>query len=930
MAQVESYDPETHNYFRQNWSAMQDSSGILFFGNSTGLLSFDGEKWHPVKHAPKGSAVLMFAEHQNNIYWGGNGDLGIIKSDSLNQFTPLSHRSRIDSAYQNFSYLWQMIEVDGEIYHRNSNGIYVSRGDTIEVLFPEEQFMGIFEFEDQVLVQKENGELYYLEGDHLRPLPDHNFFNDDAIYDVISTQIGHLFFSRKKGIVRFNGEAFEPIETESSEYIIANRVFRAAQINETEIAVTTLDGGVVVINQQRELVQIFREEDGLPTNMVYNVYLDREETLWATTGNGIAKVLVNNPLKVWDESRGLTGIPLFITSFNEQTAVGTTEGLLTFGEYGNLIQNESINGRVYDGFILDDTFILTTGSGVYSHTAGEALKLSESSYRTFITDSWQSDLILGVSERKIDKLNVNNNSISSEPFLEINSEIIHAVKDRQRLWILAADNTVHLFNLDGIQLSSYRVSISEESRLNRIGRIAGKIRMGTDEGLFLYDESSDEFVSDSTFNDPEIQNEEVFRFRQCSENDVWFRNHRKIKRAVRESGNWRTLTNPYRTIARGLDEGVETIFCNDNGSVWFGSSTKLYQLSDPGWTYEHDFNTNITGVLVRNDSLVYGGYGDPSEIKELRFGENELRFTYAAASYIEPEANQYRTRLRGYEEEWSNWSAEPQKDYTFIPEGTYTFEVQGRNVYHKTGSIDSYTFTVLPPWYRTIWAYLVYLCLTGGVVYAGHKIRLKSILKEQRIRDGIARDLHDELSSTLSSISFFANAMDSPKTETQKENRYLSLIKKSSLEAKEKISDIVWVIHTENDDWDNLLMRCKRFASDILDARNIHHSFDIRGSFTGKPSITQKKNIWLIFREILTNIARHAEPDQVHIRFNMNAGQLHIHIEDNGKGFDPENTREDGYGVQNIKERAQQLKAKCTLESMPGEGTRWRIDLPVG
>jgi len=390
------------------------------------------------------------------------------------------------------------------------------------------------------------------------------------------------------------------------------------------------------------------------------------------------------------------------------------------------------------------------------------------------------------------------------------------------------------------------------------------------------------------------------------------------------------IVNPYQTIARAENEGVETIFCDEDGSVWFGGSRNLYHLTDPDWTYNHDFNTNITGVLVRNDSLIFGGYGDPSEVKKLKFEENELRFTYAAASYIEPEANQYRTRLRGYEEEWSNWSGEPQKDYTFIPEGTYTFEVQGRNVYHKTGSIDSYTFTVLPPWYRTIWAYLGYLLIAAGVVYAGHKIRLNAILKEQRIRDGIARDLHDELSSTLSSISFFANAMDSPRAKEEKENRYLSLIKKSSKEAKETISDIVWVIHTENDDWENLLMRCKRFASDILDARDIEHSFEIKGSFTGKPSINQKKNIWLIFREILTNIARHAEPKQVDIRFAMDGGKLHIHIEDNGSGFDSDNTREDGYGVQNIKERAEQLKAKCTLDSMPGEGTRWVIDVPVG
>lgn len=929
VGQIVTYDPEQYQYFRQNWSAIQDSSGILFFGNSTGIVSFDGEQWHPVKHAPIGNTVLSFAKHQNQIYWGGNGDLGVIKSDSLYQFSPYSHRAQIDSSYQSFSYLWQMVENKGEIYHRNSNGIYISRSDSIELLFPEQRFMGLFKLWDRVWIQNENGELFFLENDHLQPIPHYNFYSEEAVYDILPVRDGALFFSRRSGIVHYNGESFQLINTDASEYIKENQVFRVTHINENQIAVSTLDGGIIIINEEGELIRIFREEEGLPTNTVHNVYLDHERTLWTTTDNGIAKILVNNPLQIIDDNSGLTGIPLFITSLNGKTYVGTTEGFFTIHSTGVISQHETFQGRVYDGYVLEDKLILTSTSGVYSHSDFETVQLSDKNYSKLISDQGQTDIVLGISEYKMDRLRIDGDRFESEELFEIDSEILHALKDQQRIWVLAADNVIRVFDLEGVLLSSYNLPLADESRLNRIGLIAGEIRVGTDEGLFLYDDRRDEFLSDSTFKDVELLNTEVFRFQQCSDNEIWFRNHRKIKRAVRETEGWRIDTNSYRRIARELDEGVETIFCDDDGSIWFGSSTKLYHLTDPNWTYENDFNTNITGVLVRNDSLIYGGYGDPPTIRELKFEENELRFSYAAASYVEPEANQYRTRLRGYEDEWSPWSDEPQKDYTFIPEGTYTFEVQGRNVYHATGSIDSYTFSILPPWYRTFWAYLGYFLLAGGIVYAGHKIRLNSILKEQKIRDGIARDLHDELSSTLSSISFFVNAMDSKKNREHKENRYLSLIKKSSQEAKEKISDIVWVIHTENDDWENLLMRCKRFASDILDARDIQHSFDIKGSFNGKPTITQKKNIWLIFREILTNIARHAEPQQVQIRFALNTGKLRIFIEDNGKGFDPDHTREGGYGVQNIKERAKQLKADYNLESMPGEGTRWVIDVPV-
>jgi signal transduction histidine kinase len=224
---------------------------------------------------------------------------------------------------------------------------------------------------------------------------------------------------------------------------------------------------------------------------------------------------------------------------------------------------------------------------------------------------------------------------------------------------------------------------------------------------------------------------------------------------------------------------------------------------------------------------------------------------------------------------------------------------------------------------------LGYLIIAGGVIYGGYKIRLNSILKEQRIRDGIARDLHDELSSTLSSINFFADAIDSKKLQPDESNRFLSLIQKSSHEAKEKVSDIVWVIHSDNDDWENLLLRCKRFAADLLDSKQINYSFDVKGSFSGKPDISQRKNIWLIFREILTNIARHAEPDTVKIQFHNDAGILYIYIEDDGNGFDESKIHQNGNGVQNIKDRVKQLRGRFTLQSQPGEGTRWVIEVPV-
>jgi ligand-binding sensor domain-containing protein len=923
------YDPETYNDFRQNWSAAQSQDGRLFFGNSSGLLSFDGARWHQAVHAPIGSAVLSLHQDNEKIHWGGVGDIGVITADSIGSYSLKSLRSKIDSSSSDFSAVWGIEGAGENIYHRASNNLYVFDGDTVNVAMEDRSVAFISSWKNRLIINIDEEGLYFKNGEDLDWVEGSEIYSDDPIFAAIPFHDFLMIASREQGLVLFDGSEFVPLNGEASKYLKEHNVYRGVAINENEAAFATLSGGILVVDKSGNYIKAIRETDGLPTDIIYNVYIDNENILWAATEFGIAKIMVNHPLHRFTSDQGFQGAPLFIDEYDDRVYVGTTEGLFGFYEAG-MKRYEDLQWRVYDGLTLNGRFLISTHEGLYRLEKTNFKKISENRYLYLIEGPGYPNEAIGVSSEKIEKLEMDGNTLISETLAVVDTEIRHASLIDQELWLAGQYNRVHRYRLTGERIGSYRVDIPEDARLNQIDSLLGEIRVGTTHGLMIFDKAAGKFVPDSTFNDldSEIMIEEVYRFLECVNGDIWFRNNRMIKRVYKRNGEWNIEKDHYRNIA--VDQGMEAMSCSSDGSVWFGGSRELYRLTDPDWEYSADFKTNITGVLAEPDSLIFGGFGEQRSYPEFSYEENDLRFTYAAASHIEPEANQYRTRLRGYEEEWSSWSSETQKDYTFIPEGRYTFEVQGRNVYHKTGSIDSYSFTVLPPWYRTIWAYLGYLIIAGGVIYGGYKIRLNSILKEQRIRDGIARDLHDELSSTLSSINFFADAIDSKKLQPDESNRFLSLIQKSSHEAKEKVSDIVWVIHSDNDDWENLLLRCKRFAADLLDSKQIDYRFDVKGSFSGKPDISQRKNIWLIFREILTNIARHAEPDTVKIQFHNDAGILYIYIEDDGNGFDESKIHQNGNGVQNIKDRVKQLRGRYTLQSQPGEGTRWVIEVPVG
>ena len=938
MPLIHHYDAETIGTHPQHWSIARDSSGYLYFGSQgEGIQRFDGKNW-VWNREPGTGAIRSLKLFNSKIHWGGVGNLGYVDRDSLwiDSFRLYPQKSKIDTTHRVFDDVWQMVEFEDKLVHRTSNSLMILDKDTIRVIESEERLRGIFKVDDELWVQIENIRLNRLINDEWVVIPGTEPFADDRLVAILPYSDYHLLIFRHSGFVRYDESGFTNVSTEADDYFRDHSLYRAATINKTDIALGFLNGGIVLMKNDGSIQNILTEENGLPTNVIYEIFTDREGTLWATSLDGVIKVLPNNPLTTIQEENGFTGSVKFIEPMSDKVYIGSSDGLYIQEGNSEIRKYPGIDELVYDGIQLNGVLYVSFPSGLFRISGNESEKiLEEAGYRRLEISDNHEDAFFGAYRNSVDQITIRGESVERFEVLRSESEIRQFYVGDDGIWALNYNNEVLFSGWDDTGKDSYLPEIqSENSTIRNISLIDGKISLATDAGLYVYEITSDSFLPDSSFNltastsfDTGIVESQVFQFEQCSDNEVWFVSGGNIKRAIRKNDVWEVTEKPYRLI--GGEGTTQEIHCNQDGSMWCGGSQGAYYLSDPNWQYENEFNTNITNVSMPNDSLIFGGYGELPEEPVFTFENNELRFNYSAASYIDPETNTYQVRLEGYDNEWSEWTEETQKDYTFIPEGSYTFQVQGRNVYGNTGSIDSFTFTILPPWYRTIWAYLGYLLIAGGIIYGGYRLRLNTILREQRIRDGIARDLHDELSSTLSSINFFADAINSRKLGEKENNRFLSLINKSSREAKEKVSDIVWVIHSENDGWENLFLRCKRFAADMLDARSMKHNFNVQDTFSGRPTITERKNIWLIFREILTNIARHSEASEVNIRFHLNSRTLHIRIDDDGKGFNPEQIQSDGYGVHNIKERAEQLNGEYRLQSTPGEGTLWLIELPI-
>ena len=136
----------------------------------------------------------------------------------------------------------------------------------------------------------------------------------------------------------------------------------------------------------------------------------------------------------------------------------------------------------------------------------------------------------------------------------------------------------------------------------------------------------------------------------------------------------------------------------------------------------------ISAGLAFYNGKYYSNFSKP----EIEYKNNSLRFEFAASSYDDAADNLFQVKLEGYEKNWSGWFSKTEKDYTGLPAGNYIFHVRAKNIYNHLSREDTFAFEILPPWFQSWWAYLLYLLFIGTVVFSIVKIRVRQLEKRTR------------------------------------------------------------------------------------------------------------------------------------------------------------------------------------------------------
>ncbi len=223
---------------------------------------------------------------------------------------------------------------------------------------------------------------------------------------------------------------------------------------------------------------------------------------------------------------------------------------------------------------------------------------------------------------------------------------------------------------------------------------------------------------------------------------------------------------------------------------------------------------------------------------------------------------------------------------------------------------------------------LASVLIIGGLLINRYRVmnRTKRLLEIEKVRNNIARDLHDDMGSALSSINILSQvALVEQNGNTQS---YLHRIGDQSARMMEDMSDMVWSINPRNDSMNQVLIRMREFASEIFELKNIEYQFTENGVEQLKLNAEQRKNLFLIFKESINNAAKYSEASKVEISLDQRDHALRMSIKDNGRGFN-EQTIKAGNGLRNLRERAKEINATLELQSVIGKGTEVVLNVPI-
>lgn len=403
----------------------------------------------------------------------------------------------------------------------------------------------------------------------------------------------------------------------------------------------------------------------------------------------------------------------------------------------------------------------------------------------------------------------------------------------------------------------------------------------------------------------------------------------------------RLATDSGRVRSYSVDDGlpnnfVWTCLAARDGALWFGTLHGLVRLDPRSEALASPPRLQITAVRVGGRPVAVPELGSAAISRlDLRPDQSSLEVDVEVVGLDQEAGVLVQHTIGGESGLWSEPTAARTLSFPHLAPARYDLELRALSRDGRQGAPASLAFLLPPPLYSRWWVKATAVALLALGVWGAARIRTARLLAVERARTRIASDLHDDIGSGLSRIGVLGELARRKLRESPDETHgVLDQLGREASELAENASEIVWSVDPQKDDFESVIVRLRRFAADLLEAREMVLRF---ASPAGAAQIELlpevRRAVYLILKESIHNAARHSEARSVDVSIEVRDGRIVARVEDDGRGIDPLRAREaeqDGHrGLPGLGRRAAAVGGELTVDTQAGGGTRILLAVPL-
>ncbi|UCH96849.1 MAG: hypothetical protein JSV88_08350 [Candidatus Aminicenantes bacterium] len=810
---LKNYAPAEYGRKPRNWTVLQDKRGIIYVGNNNDVLEFDGVSWRQI-HVPNNSVRSMAIDDTGKIYIGGKNEFGFLAPDANGSLQYQSLLDHLGNNKKDFGNVWRTHSTKQGIYSRTSNFLFRwnPASKQVKVWKPEPRhlFNASFTCEGKFFIHQRKIGLKQMVNDSLKFIRGENKLADVKIYMMAQYDSQKLLIgTRLKGFYIYDGIKAVPFYTEADNYLKEKNIYHGIRLSSGDFALATQLGGLVIIDAQGRLKEIYNKAFGLQDDNVKYVFQDIQGNLWLCLDKGISKIEYISPFSFYDDRSNLPGIVFAVTRHGpgNDLYAGTSRGLhllvketnkpAAFVSPAKFRPVPGISTNCWSLLSIGDSLLVATTVGVFQvdyknkNIEPLAKRLNKPLNRSFVGSRGgfsKEPLAAGGIFARASIIKLTNNP---------SYVLLQSGKDKKRLWVGTRQGLVSLYlkettgqwalerkfenttqeirtlvedkkgnlwlgtqtrgvlkvdfpgkgTIENPVVTGYSTLHQLPAGEVNVFMAAGKVLFATGKGIFRFDEKHKTFVPDYTLGE-EFAGGEKGRgvFRIAEDKNKNIWVHSLLRNFQASLQPDRTFFIDAKPFLRLPDAQVETIYPDPGGdTVWFASEVGLICYHTVIEKNYHPDFPTLIRKVVVNGKTVFNGYEYKHPFPIFPYKDRNLRFEFAAPFFEKETSTQYQYFLEGYDEDWSALTSEARKDYTNLDSGRYTFRVRALNVYRDLSKEAVFQFKVLPPWYKTWWAVLFYVIAFILLVFFIVKWRSGKLEKEKQRLEQIVHQRTKEI-----------------------------------------------------------------------------------------------------------------------------------------------------------------------------------------